>query len=165
MGMFSNYEDLADNYVPNNLRPNPPKCDYKSNCNLEPCKPNKPYEEYNAEGQLIGYFWYYGNSVNLEFNINGEVTYEGSEDYITAKDFLSDKLATIKLYNFRREEIVEKVYDLSTLPDPTSVTFVIDEGLSKKLVKGVYYITLTISDKTGFNTTIFYQEDCNLFVK
>lgn len=38
------------------------------------CK--KPYEEYNAEGELVGYFWYYGEAINLQFEITGEVTIE-----------------------------------------------------------------------------------------
>lgn len=73
MGMFVNYQTL-DNYTPNNL-----VCSFpvgKSYTKLAPVQASKPYEEYNAKGELIGYFWRYGDTLNLEFNIDGEITLE-----------------------------------------------------------------------------------------
>jgi hypothetical protein len=43
---------------------------------LDPTEKSKPYELYNARGELEGYYWYYGNVLNLEFNITGELTVE-----------------------------------------------------------------------------------------
>jgi hypothetical protein len=56
MGMFDGYQNLNNQYTPNNLCSNTPQppCPNKYDC-LEPCKPNKPYEEYNAKGELVGY--------------------------------------------------------------------------------------------------------------
>lgn len=74
MGMFLNYENIESNYVPNNLVRS-----YgigKSYTKLDPIQASKPYEEYNSKGELIGYSWRYGESINLEFNIDGEVTVE-----------------------------------------------------------------------------------------
>ena len=74
MGMFSNYHNIADNYIPNNL-----VCSFpvgKSYTKLDPIQASKPYEEYNAKGELIGYYWHYGETLNLEFNIDGEITVE-----------------------------------------------------------------------------------------
>ena len=74
MGMFLNYHNIADNYTPNNL-----VCSFpvgKSYTKLAPVQASKPYEEYNAKGELIGYFWRYGETLNLEFNIDGEITVE-----------------------------------------------------------------------------------------
>ena len=73
MGMFLNYENIAD-YHPNNL-----KCSFpvgKSYTKLDPIQASKPYEEYNTKGELVGYFWRYGETLNLEFNIDGEITVE-----------------------------------------------------------------------------------------
>ena len=74
MGMFLNYQGIADNYTPNNLI-----CSFpvgKSYTKLDPINASKPYEEYNVKGELIGYYWHYGETLNLEFNIDGEITVE-----------------------------------------------------------------------------------------
>lgn len=74
MGMFLNYHNIADNYTPNNLI-----CSFpvgKSYTKLDPVQASKPYEEYNTKGELVGYFWHYGETLNLEFNIDGEITVE-----------------------------------------------------------------------------------------
>ena len=74
MGMFLNYQDISNNYTPNNLI-----CSFpvgKSYTKLDPYASSKPYEEYDVHGNLIGYFWHYGETLNLEFNIDGEITVE-----------------------------------------------------------------------------------------
>lgn len=80
--MFDSYEHLQDNYIPNNLdrcRPKPCKDSV-----LEPLTLKKPYEEYNAEGDLSGYWWYYGDVLNLEFNITGDIVVEDNAIIYTA---------------------------------------------------------------------------------
>lgn len=217
MGMFDMYDNLQDYYVPNNLRPCPPKpCDDKL---IQECV-KKPYEEYNAEGKLIGYYWYYGDTINLEFNIDGDIivednaiiytainetpteqtsgvigqkaynvidlkswtctaidslnnTYTWTEDsqftnpesgdrniYVTAQDFMKDKQVTVELYNFRREPIITKTYAGST-----QIIFAIDKDISKQLVRGVYYCSLTVWSGEELSRTILYQEECSLNVK
>lgn len=70
--MFLNYHNIADNYVPNNLiNAFPTKI---APSKLNPIEASKPYEEYNTKGELTGYFWRYGETLNLEFNIDGEIT-------------------------------------------------------------------------------------------
>lgn len=74
MGMFLNYQNIADNYRPNNL-----VCSFpvgKSYTKLDPVDASKPFEEYDAKGDLIGYSWRYGETLNLEFNIDGEIVVE-----------------------------------------------------------------------------------------
>lgn len=53
MGMFSSYENINPNYQPNNFKP-APQC--RPEDKLKPCRPDRPYEEYNAKGELIGYY-------------------------------------------------------------------------------------------------------------
>ena len=73
MTMFTNYQDNR-NYIPNNLLCS---CSVgKSYTKLDPLKASKPYEEYNAKGELVGYSWYQGETINLEFNIDGEIIVE-----------------------------------------------------------------------------------------
>ena len=45
MGMFSNYNNLKNNYSPTN----------SCNIDLNKTRYHKPYEDYNELGELIGY--------------------------------------------------------------------------------------------------------------
>lgn len=86
MSMFLNYHNIADNYKPNNT-----VCSFpvgKSYTKLDPVKASKPYEEYNTKGELIGYFWRQGETLNLEFNIDGEITVESDAIvYVCSGDY------------------------------------------------------------------------------
>lgn len=81
--MFLNYQNLADNYMPNNLINAFP---YRTKeTKLDPTTASKPFEEYNAKGELTGYFWRYGETLNLEFNIDGEITIEADAILLKVK--------------------------------------------------------------------------------
>ncbi len=75
--MFRNYQsELLKNYQPNNLV-------NKFSCSTPDSKlisrdSSKPYEEYNIKGEHVGYFWRQGETSNLEFLIEGEITVEPS---------------------------------------------------------------------------------------
>ena len=83
MGMFLNYQNIADNYKPNNLINAFPR--KMNSSKLDPLDASKPFEEYNAKGELSGYFWRQGETLNLEFNIDGEITLEANAILLTAK--------------------------------------------------------------------------------
>ena len=71
MGMFSNYNE-HDYFIPNNTN-----CSFpigQSYTKLSNDKACLPYCEYNSKGECIGYYWYYGESMNLDFDITGELT-------------------------------------------------------------------------------------------
>lgn len=82
MGMFLNYQNIAKNYVPNNLINAFPSM--MNGSKLDPLDASKPFEEYNAKGELTGYFWRQGETLNLEFNIDGEITLEADAILLTA---------------------------------------------------------------------------------
>ena len=213
MGMFDNYNNQNTNYIPNNL----------GYACRKPMAYPIPYAEYNAEGEQSGYYWYYGDTVNLVFDLIGELTVEsgtkiytvtGQEPtentvgeigdcaynltdkiswslstitidgnktkygwvqnetyenpptgeqqvYISVADYVAGMEALIKLYNFRYEE----VYSYTT--EATSdITLSIGRELSEKLIKGTYYITLTLVDKTVQNyIPIFRDKECVITVK
>lgn len=214
--MFLNYHNIADNYKPNNLIKAFPTEALQSK--LMPVEASKPYEEYNFKGELVGYFWRYGESLNLEFNIDGEITVESdaiisntagqspsskmpgyigqkcyntidlrswsctsitetdytwTEDksftyptsgdvkkiYIPASSYLKDKSIEITLYNFRMEPVYSKSFG-----GDTKIIFCIDPELSKTLVKGVYYCSLSVFNK-DVNFKIFDANDCVFNVK
>lgn len=74
MGMFLNYHSISDNYTPNNLIKAFP-C--KTSCSkLFSTEGSKPFEEYDAKGNIEGYYWRYGDTLNLEFHIDGEIMVE-----------------------------------------------------------------------------------------
>ncbi len=75
MGMFTNYQtELLNVYQPNNLMNtfHTPV----SNSKLNPVDASKPFEEYDAKGKHVGYFWRQGETLNLEFSLEGEITVE-----------------------------------------------------------------------------------------
>ena len=159
MGMFTGYDTLQNNYIPNNL-PNCPAPDSK----LTPICPNKPYVDYDINGNVQGYWWYYGDTVNLEFNISGESVYEGepevtgntitsgttniepTEDgnYIDIMDFLADKQILIQLYNFRQEELAIDIPDSCT-----------NGCLDKEIIKKTFGTDQLIKNKDGSVSLVF----------
>lgn len=177
--MFTNYQNLSEYYTPNNLakyqqRP----CSYtKFNSN----NITYPYELYNAKGELEGYFWHYGDQIELAFELSGELTLEnetGTGEYVDITDFIKDKVFTFRLFNFRHEIIYEITKPgtqvmlapncplgdgIIDIPTPT-LSICIDSELSKKLVKGIYYCSLIASGES-FKETLFDTSDCKLLVK
>ena len=73
MGMFTNYGTQSV-IQPNNISCRFPTAIHSTK--LNPVAAGKPYEEYNAKNELIGYFWRQGETLNLEFLIDGEITVE-----------------------------------------------------------------------------------------
>lgn len=153
MSMFDNYQ----NCNPHSCYPPPPKPGFTK---LDPIRPNKPYEEYNVKGELIGYFWYYGDCVNLEYNIDGEITDVETNMYIRADEWLTTKKCKITLYDFRHDVITYQI-----LPGSSRVTFVIDSALSKALLRGVYYCTLSVIEPDDEETILSQTDESTLYVK
>lgn len=160
MGMFDSYQNIPQNYVPNNIRPNDNLAQAYPTTQIEPIKPILPYEEYNAQGELVGYYWHYGDQLNLIFDIEGEVSLLDDGTYVPANEFLQGKKATITILDFRNMMVVERILDASD-----KIIFEIDKETSKKLVRGTYHCTLTIWDNQDFNKTIFANQDATLIVK
>ena len=74
--MFTSYQNLSEYYIPNNLSKK--LTSPKSYTKLDPNEKSKPYELYNAKGELEGYYWHEGDQLVLDFSIDGEVTVESS---------------------------------------------------------------------------------------
>lgn len=205
MSMFTNYDENSTTCPRNTVRE---------------CHSNRvPYAEYNANNELVGYYWYYGDTVDIQFDVTGEVTIESDaivytapgdmpqentvgyinqkaynivdyiswtcvaiiegkyiweEDkifeapandgrllYISAKNFLKDMLYKICIYNGRYELLYTFDGNAST-----NISLHIDEDLSNELVKGIYYITLTVANKNSTNfIPLIKDKECILLVK
>ena len=152
MNMFKNYDNIPSTYIPNNRDARPLGREFI----------RKPLEEYNAKGELIGYSWEQGSSVELEFVVEGEVYYDDNSFYQTAKDYVSDKLFELTLYNFRYEPV--KV--LSATAVDNKIKFVIPSEMSSDILKGIYYPSLVcINEINNIKTIMFKGTDCTLIVK
>lgn len=154
--MFTNYQNLNKDYIPNNLSQCTPKS-YTSK--LDPCEITKPYELYDAKGDLEGYYWYYGESIVLDFSIDGEITELEANGYVSLEDYLKDKTASLKLYDFRGVAVF-----CSTIKAATQLVFSIDSEMSKKIVKGTYGCELAIFNN-NVSHKIFNRNDCTFLVK
>lgn len=158
--MFTNYQNLSEYYIPNNLAQYQNKPG--SYTKLDPCEITKPYELYNAKNELEGYYWYYGNTINLDFIIDGEVIDidgNGTGEYVSAKEYLADKIATVNIYDFRMNVIYSKSISASE-----NIIITIDPELSMRMVRGIYYCSLEISNSKS-HETIFDSTDCKFLVK
>ena len=69
--MFENYNTST---IPNNLNKAFPE--HICQDAIGRTKPDKPFEMYNDNGKLVGYFWYYGDTVTLSFTLYGEYSVE-----------------------------------------------------------------------------------------
>lgn len=94
--MFDNYNNLPQNYVPSNTACTP---------SVEITK--KPFELFDSGNNCIGYWWRYGDSVQLQIILSGEVTVNG--DSIVYK--VSGEAPTIHTVG----EISQKAYNVIDL--------------------------------------------------
>lgn len=184
----------------------------------------KPFEVYDAKGNLIGYSWHYGDTVNLQFSIMGEVTvdsnaiiykahgmkptqntageinqkcyniddliswtctgispgtthrfvYEWTQDneftypddgvqdvYITAKDFVKNKLIQVQILNLKRGIVESRLFEADTM-----IEFIVNRELSERLTVGTYLVTLTLIDRLhSTSIELLGGRDCQLIVK
>jgi hypothetical protein len=59
--MFENYDNITTTN----------KCNGANNCKSF----NSPYEDYDEKGNLIGYKWAYGSTIDLDFNLSGQISF------------------------------------------------------------------------------------------
>ena len=160
--MFDNFNNIKTTYQVNPYAPQyPPQ---KMPTQIVQNNPNKPYEVVDARGVLTGYFWYYGNSVDLIWDIVGEVT-TTQDNYVDVVDMVKYLIITATIYDCKMCK-VEEVKLIPTIEDnKASVTLSINGELSQKLVKGVYEISLTASNAQGYNETLFDTGVCKFEVR
>ena len=160
--MFDNFNNVKTTYQVNPYAPQyPPQ---KMPTQIVQNNPNKPYEVVDARGVLTGYFWYYGNSVDLTWDIVGEVT-TTQDNYVDVVDMVKYLIITATIYDWKMCK-VEEVKLIPTIEDnKASVTLSINGELSQKLVKGVYEISLTASNAQGYNETLFDTGVCKFEVR
>lgn len=161
--MFNNYNNISTSLAPNPYSPQyPPQ---KLPTQIIQNTPNKPYEVIDARGVLAGYFWYYGNSIDLVWDIIGEITSETGSSYTDIVDSIKDKTILATIYDWKFQEIYKVKLIPSIVDDKVTATLSINGELSQKLVKGNYRISLTLLNELGYNETIFDTNICNFEVR
>ena len=166
MGMFDNYNNINLNtsFTPNPYAPQYPPT--KTTNQIVQNNPNKPYEVVDARGNLTGYFWYYGNSIDLVWDIVGEATTQISNTYLDVKDIIRYQVITATIYDWKHQ-IIEAIKLIPQIDNEgkVTVTLPINNELSQKMVKGVYTISLVASNAQGYNETLFDTNVCNFEVR
>ena len=130
MGMFDNYPSPPC-YVPNNttqVLPTP-----------ETPPDTLPREEYNIEGELIGYSWREGDTLTITYNV---------DDYIAEE--MTGKTVDVDILDHNR-----KLVHTITLNGAPTLTIVINNEIAQKLIRGNYYFTFRIYNT---NTTYISKE-------
>ena len=172
--MFSNFTNMSTTYTPNPFQPNYPSALINnSNNEATPVKLNKPYEILSPDRKtVLGYFWYQGNSVDLIFNLSGEITLEETDNYLDANDVINSLTLVSTIYNFRYEPIMQFSTDplisknpLIVASDKSTITMSLTNELSAQVVKGVYHIDLVASLANGYNETLFNSENIKFEVR
>lgn len=174
--MFSNFMNLDTTYSPNPFQRSYPAT--PENNSIVKNNPNKPYEILNPDKSLKGYFWYYGNSVDLNFDIEGEITFENTESYITVDQIISSLTLEATIFNFRFEPILKFSNNPLVAQNPLiisnasensanicNVNLSLTDELSSKLTKGVYHIELVAYGLNGYNETLFEANSCTFEVR
>lgn len=156
--MFENFQNIPVEYTPNNFQTTSNTTDTP----VTPKNPNKPYEVKNMNGEVTGYFWYYGNSIDLTFDINSDDVFTAESTYVDVADYLQFCELTVTLFNEYNWTIVHQE---QIKAEKNLVTLHIDSRLSSKLTKGRYRIQLVASHPSGYNETIFSTDSCILEVR
>ena len=102
--MFDNYNNNNNTNINTSFTPNPFAPQYppvKTSQQIIQNNPNKPYEVVDSRGNLTGYFWYYGNSIELVWDIIGEATYGQSNQYINVSDVVAYNTIIATIYDWR----------------------------------------------------------------
>ena len=169
MGMFDNNfgnnMNLNTSFTPNPYAPQYPPMGNHNNNQIIQNNPNKPYEVTDDRGNLTGYFWYYGNSIDLVWDIVGEATSYDSSTYIDIAHVLAYNIITATIYDWRHQ-VVDKIKLIPKIENNNvSVILPINGELSQKMVKGVYTIDLVASNVQGYNETLFDTGVCKFEVR
>lgn len=153
MSIFDNYNNIPESYIPNNMTSmQSTRSIYKL-----------PYEEYNVKNELIGYSWRYGDSVALNFCIEGDVIDSEHNISFDAETYLKqgNKQLLFKLYNFRYEVVYEQ-----TLVPEIEVEILLPHDGSIKLKDNIYFGQLQLKDiDNNINHTLIDTNELKIFIK
>ena len=139
--MFESYDATNPNDMPNNMYPP-----------LPPPPPipvyyvKQPYILYNQFGDFIGFSWYYGDAVTLEFSYDPDmifITPDGSQT--TFGEYLVDKTIQVRILNWRLQEVLTNV--IAAESESKAMKIDITPSDSAKIVRGLYYLEIKVQSE------------------
>lgn len=167
-------------YQPNIYQPKYPECK-TSNSSIQSLNINKPYEVKSSNGDLKGYFWYYGNSVDLTFTVTGEIVIEPCDSYIDISQVINTLDLSATIWDINHNQILyfsnglDAEYPLEVSTAFTNsetgevsitVTVPITKELSTlKMAKGIYHVDLIANHPSGYCETLFSSNTCTFEVR
>lgn len=167
MNLFTEFANISTTYSPHSFQQKYPAFNTPQNNQIESTSPNKPYELIK-NGDLVGYFWYQGNSIDLVFDISGTITLQSVDKFWTVNDIAKTLQFEVYMYDFRGIRILEYtnnnltekqlLVDVVDGLDNATVTVQIDSATSAQLAKGVYKFELIASHSSGYRETLFSKD-------
>lgn len=119
------------------------------------CDP--PREEDDGKG----FYWYRGETVELVWDITGDVLNDETQEVIPAADFLLDKTVKVKMFNF----IGRKIHEWDIQNPTTEIKIAIDDELAAELKTGTYKFTITIYNSIGMVCEVFSKSDADFEIR
>lgn len=127
MSIFTNYDNLSPDYIPDNISE---REDTEEVANNKP-----PRVVLNAKKEFIGYCWYNGE----KFDLTVKTDYK--------KDEVQNKTLSLMIHDFRGDFVIG-----ASANNSTSITFKVDEEINELMPAGTYKATLKCisQDKVEF---------------
>ena len=135
MSIFTNYDNLSPDYIPNNIS--------EKKHAEDTTKSKSPRIVQNAKGEFLGYCWY--NGEKFEFKVSTDYTQEEIEN----------KTLTLVIYNFRGETVFEKSENNSI-----SITIEINDEMNNLMPSGSYKSVL----KCTYENKVEFEQFFNIAV-
>lgn len=139
MSMFDNYNNIPKDYLPSN----------RNKKKIKLAEYEKPYEDYDEEGKVVGYSWNYGDTLNLQIELSGEITIpDNSITYTVTGEHPTEN--TVGIINQKAYNLVDLISWTCTYIDGNKYTWTKDrEFLYTSEGKDVFFsIQDYIADKT-----------------
>ena len=137
MGMFTSYDNLPENYIPNNSTPT------ESNDSYITTGERAPRKIYNVKGNFVAYSWMQGETFDIKFSIANDIENDELSN-------MEDKTLELVVYDFRWEPVHTFI-----APSAIEITCSVDKDITDKLKSGIYYGILNV---TGIDTKRFIRK-------
>ena len=106
-----------------------------------------PWMEYDQNTGVRIINWYFGESVNITFKVNGKIWVPAEGKYFELASFLRNKFVEIRLLDFESHVLYNRVY--TDLKD-NRILFNLNPRQSQQLRKGIYRVQMRIYTKDNF---------------
>ena len=141
--MFKSFDELSDDYIPNNRPKKRPKRPVvNATYSLSAAWPLV-----NAKGEIIGAEWNHGDAFDLPFEVKGNVV-DDEGNLLDLEEFFTGKSLTVDILNHFYHDY--KSFTLNCAVERTSESLILllefDKDVSNQIPRGTYHVRLTLDD-------------------